>query len=101
MTTTDYVHIAGLTLQTLLFLVGGYGMVLRNDWSNRNLEKKMETMQTELKELAKVVITQAVQTTQIQNLGSQLTMLQRTVEDLRRGNGFVQGRAAVDGEYPQ
>jgi len=100
MTSTDYVHLGGIALQTLLFLVGGYGMVLRNDWSNRNLEKKMETMQNELKKLAEVVITQAVQTTQIQNLASQFTMLQRTVEDLRRGNGFVKGRSSLDGEYP-
>ena len=75
-------------------------MVLRNDWSNKNLEKKMETMQTELKKLAEVVITQAVQTAQIQNLASQITMIQRNVEDLRRGNGFVKGRQSIDGEYP-
>lgn len=100
MTTTDYIHLSGIALQTLLFLVGGYGMVLRNDWSNKNLEKKMETMQTELKKLAEVVITQAVQTAQIQNLASQITMIQRNVEDLRRGNGFVKGRQSIDGEYP-
>ena len=100
MTTTDYIHLGGIALQTLLFLVGGYGMVLRNDWSNKNLEKKMETMQTELKKLAEVVITQAVQTAQIQNLASQITMIQRNVEDLRRGNGFVKGRQSIDGEYP-
>ena len=75
-------------------------MVLRNDWSNKNLEKKMETMQTELKKLAEVVITQAVQTAQIQNLASQITMIQRNDEDLRRGNGFVKGRQSIDGEYP-
>ena len=100
MTTTDYIHLGGIALQTLLFLVGGYGMVLRNDWSNKNLETKMETMQTELKKLAEVVITQAVQTAQIQNLASQITMIQRNVDDLRRGNGFVKGRQSIDGEYP-
>ena len=98
MGSADYIHLAGLSIQTLLFLVGGYGMVLRNDWSNKQLEKKMETMQIELKKLAEVVITQAVQTTQIQNLAAQLTMVQRNVEDLRRGNGYVKSR--LDGEYP-
>ncbi len=95
-----WISILGLVLQTVLFLGGGFIMVLRNDWSNKNLEKKMEGMQTELKKLADVVITQAVQTTQITNLAAQFTMLQRTVEDLRRGTGYVKGRHGIDGEYP-
>lgn len=96
---SDYIHLFGILAQTAIFLLGGYGMVLRNDWSNKALEKKMENMQVELKKLAEVIVTQAVQTTKIDNLASQVVMLQRNVEDLRRGNGFVRGRSSLDGEY--
>jgi hypothetical protein len=95
----EYMGLAGIVFQTIIILLGGYGLVLRNDWSNKNLEARMVAMQEELKKLAQVIIQQAVQTKEIENLHSQLTMLQRTVEDLRRGNGFVRGRGGVNGEY--
>jgi hypothetical protein len=95
----EYMGLAGIVFQTIIILLGGYGLVLRNDWSNKNLETRMVAMQEELKKLAQVIIQQAVQTKEIENLHSQLTMLQRTVEDLRRGNGFVRGRGGVNGEY--
>lgn len=84
-----YVALGGLILQTVVILLGGYGLVLRNDWSNKALEKRMEIMQTELKKLADVVIMQAVQTTRLDNLASQVNSIERRVEDLRRGRGRV------------
>ena len=75
-------------------------MVIRNDSSSKNLQLQVTDMNKELKKLAEVVTIQAVQTTRIDNLTALVTMLQRNVEDLRRGNGFVKGRTAVDGEYP-
>jgi hypothetical protein len=90
----------GLGIQTVLFLAGGYGMVLRNDWSNKALKEQITGMEEELKALTKVIIEQAVQSTRIDNLTSQITVLQREVSDLRRGNGWVTGRKGLDGEYP-
>ena len=90
----------GLGIQTVLFLAGGYGMVLRNDWSNKALKEQITGMEEELKALTKVIIEQAVQSTRIDNLTSQITVLQREVSDLRRGNGWVTGRKVLDGEYP-
>ena len=92
--------IIGIGVQTVLFLLGGYAMVLRNDWSNKALKTELIEMQLELKKLAEVITTQAVQTTRIDNLYTQVTMLQQTIEALRRGNGFIRGRASTDGEYP-
>jgi len=93
--------LVGIGVQTLLFLAGGYGMVLRNDWSNKAMGQKLTGLESELKKLAEVVIMQAVQTNQIFNLNNQMTMLQRNVEDLRRGSGWITGhRTSVDGEYP-
>ena len=94
-----YEYLIGIAVQTLMFLAGGYSMVLKNNWSNEALRKEMNGMQQELKQLANVVTTQAVQTTRIDSLSASYTLLHRTVEDLRRGNGFVRGRSGIDGEY--
>ena len=95
----SYATLIGIVVQTALFLSGGYAMVLRNDWSNRNLKSEVQGIQIELKKLSEVVTQMAVQTVRIDNLSDQFTMLQRNVEDLRRGNGFVRGRSGIEGEH--
>jgi hypothetical protein len=57
-------------------------------------------VKAELKKLTDVITVQAVQTTRIDNLSSLLTSVEKRVEDLRRGNGYITGRKSMDGEYP-
>ncbi len=96
----QYTTLIGIGVQTIIFLLGGYAMVLRNDWSNKALKDEVKGMQEEIQKLSQVVVQMAVQTVRIDNLTQHFSVLQRTVEDLRRGNGFVRGRTGVDGEYP-
>lgn len=50
---------------------------------------EMKELKNEQKEF-RVVLTQvAVQNTRLDNQGSQLTLLAKTVEDMRRGEGFI------------
>ena len=93
-------HLISTVAQTVIFLLGVYGMVLRTDWNSKGLKDEIGEMKDELKKLAHVITIQAVQTKEIENLREQLVMLQRTVEELRRGNGYVRGRTGLDGEYP-
>jgi hypothetical protein len=79
----------GLAVQTLLFLAGGYGMVLRNDWSTQNLKEQIAGMQTELRKLAEVVIQQAIQSTRLDHVDAHIAQIDRRVEDLRRGRGRI------------
>ena len=65
-------------------------MVLRNDWSNKALKAELVAMQRQLEKLSEVITIQAVQTTRIDNLHQQITMLQRNYEDLRRGTGIIE-----------
>jgi NADH:ubiquinone oxidoreductase subunit D len=95
-----YVTIIGIAVQTALFLLGGYAMVLRNDWSNKALKIELMAMQKQLERLAEVITTQAVQTTRIDNLYGLFNSVDKRVEDLRRGNGYITGRHGTDGEYP-
>lgn len=93
--------IIGAIVQTAVFLLGVYGMILKNDASNKSLKLELSQMKEELKKLAEVVTMQAVQTTRIDNLRENLVMLQKTVEELRRGTGWIQGkRTGIEGEYP-
>ena len=95
-----YVTIIGIAVQTALFLLGGYAMVLRNDWSNKALKIELMAMQKQLEKLAEVITTQAVQTTRIDALYGLYASADRRIEDLRRGNGFITGRHSADREYP-
>ena len=92
----------GLGIQGMVFLGGVYVMVLRNDWSNNALKAQMDKMSEELEKLAEVITKMAVQETHIENLRQQVTMLQRTVEELRRGDGWIKStpRGGVNGDYP-
>jgi hypothetical protein len=78
---------------------------VKNDGSSQHLvqgiAEDIEGVKDELKALAKVITDLAVQDTKITNLSNQYFMLQRTVEDLRRGSGWVSSpaRDSVDGLY--
>ena len=96
----EHETLIGIVLQTVVFLVSGATMVLRNDWSNKSLAKEIAGIQIELQQLATVITGQAVQTTRIDNLHTQVASLERRVEDLRRGSGYVtRNRSSIDGEY--
>jgi hypothetical protein len=93
-------HLIGIVIQTLIFLGGIYGMVLRNDFQGKGLREDMNHLREEMKKLADVITVQAVQTREIQHLQTQLDLVQQNVEDMRRGHGFIHGRHGVDREYP-
>ena len=67
-------------------------MVLKNDWSNKALREQMAAVQKELEKLAEVITTQAVQNTRIDNLILQMSQIDRRVEDLRKGDGYIRKR---------
>lgn len=62
--------------------------------------EQIEGMKRQLEGLAEVVTAQAVQNNRIDNLAEQVSSIDRRVEDMRRGNGYIRGRTALDGEYP-
>lgn len=97
----DLLTLAGATFVggTLLYKRGGTDN--QSKFSLTTLSSKVQDMTEELKELAKVITQLAVQDTKITNVIQQMTMLQRNVEDLRRGTGWVASpaRVSVDGEY--
>ena len=82
--------IASIGMQTALFLLGGYAMVLRNDWSTKDLKEDLKIMEGDLKKLAQVITQIAVQDIRIDNLTSLMVNLQHELSDLRRGDGWIE-----------
>jgi len=99
----DVLTVLGALFVGAAILYNRGGSEARAGMSLSHLADQVTGMKDELKELAKVITTLAVQDTKITNLLQQFTMLQRNVEDLRRGAGFVStpARGNVDGEYPK
>ena len=95
----EYVTLIGIAVQTGLYLLGGYAMVIRNDSKSGIMSTQIEVMQQELKGLANVVTKLAVQDERMNNQGQRINLLEAKIEALRRGEGFVAGARGVEKEY--
>ncbi len=100
MTNAELITIAGLALQTFIYLIAGYGLVIRNDQGSKDLKEEVKVIQLEIKEMTKVVTQLAVQTTRIDNLSGRMNMIDKRMDDIVRKSGWIEGRRVVDGEYP-
>lgn len=91
----------GLFLQTAIFLFGGYGMVIRHDSANNVMKEQITGIQSELKQLAAIMIKIAVQSERQDAFAIRLNMLDQRMDDLRHGRGWVEkdDRQGLSGEY--
>lgn len=98
----DMLTVLGAVYVGTTLLYKRAGKVATDDRMVQGIAEEIEEMKDELKALAKVITTLAVQDIKIANLGQQITMLYRNVEDMRRGSGYVANpaRSTIDGEYP-
>jgi prefoldin subunit 5 len=78
-------QLIGIIVQTVLFLLAGYGMVIKNDASVNSLKTEVKEIQKEIKEMANVITQLAVQAVRLDNIGERLNALDRKFEELRRG----------------
>jgi hypothetical protein len=95
----EYITVAGILLQTVLYLLGGYAVIIRNGEGNRVLREQIQGIQIELKSLAHVVTQMAVQDERLNNQGHRLNEMDKRIEALRRGDGFIAGSRGVEKEY--
>ncbi len=98
--TIEYLTLAGIIIQTAMYLLGGYALVIRNDQSNKDLKEEVEAIQAEIKALSRIVSQMAVQEERLTNLSTRMNMFDRRMDDVVRQAGWVTGRRIVDGEYP-
>ena len=97
----EYLQLIAVVIQTLVFILGGSAIVVRNSAANKDLHEDVKAMQEELKDLARVITAQAVQDVRLNEQSRRMTLLETRVEDMRRGKGYVKERdvLSVDREY--
>jgi hypothetical protein len=101
MTDTAYAMliVAGTTLafNICLHLFGG-GWKLSSRISS--IEVNVAAVQAEIKKLSDVLIKLADMRGEVRVLDTRVTAAEQDIRELRHGQGFVQGRRGIDGEYP-
>src|SRR5258708_5732092 len=96
----EYVTLIGIAAQTIVWLMGGAVMVIRNGESNKILKDEIKGIQKELETLAVVITSMAVQEERLNNISKRMNMIDKRMDDLAIQTGWVKGRRVVDGEYP-
>lgn len=98
-----YITLIGIGIQTALYLLGGYALVIRSDASIKIMAGQVKEIQVELKGLSTIVTTLAVQDERLNNQARRIDMMDNKLEALRRGEGFVAGSrgkpAGIEKEY--
>ncbi len=95
-------------IQMAMIVCGGLSVVfmLRSDVSslkehNKQLRIDFAAMQTEIKEIGKILINLADIRGDIRELNSRVKSSEDDIRELRHGRGFIQNRSqgGIDGEY--
>jgi prefoldin subunit 5 len=78
------VQLIGIGIQTVLFMLAGYGVVVRTDNTVSSLKDEFREMQKEIKAMADVVTRIAVQTVRIDSITERINAMDQRVNDLSR-----------------
>jgi hypothetical protein len=100
MSDVPYTFLIGIGMQTALFFLGAYAIVIRTEAYTKVLQEKIEAiheglrlqiseMQREIKGMADIVVRQAIQSTRLESLSERFNILDQRLEDIRRGHGFI------------
>lgn len=92
-----YIPFLTMAVQTIIFGMGVYAVIIRNDANVMGLKDEMVEIKDQIKIMSDIVIKQAVQNVRLDSMSERITLQDRLIDDLRRGRGFV--RENLDGEY--
>jgi hypothetical protein len=108
----DFTWNIGVIVQIVVLVLGGVAtlITLKNTVATiktdmaatkKENDKRFDGIQSELKKLSDILIGMARFDERLSNLDKRVTSHGRKLDDLSRGDGYVQGRrSSVDGEYP-
>jgi len=84
----------GSMLQIAIIVGGGFLVLVRMNYAGSSLQKEVTELKADVKKFGAIVTDNAVINNRLQNL-------EQDVHELRHGEGFVQGRRGIDGEWPR
>jgi hypothetical protein len=98
----EVVIFGGGGIATLVTLRNAVASLKENQAETKKETKlQFDSVQLELKKLGEVLIGMARFDEKLTNLDKRVTTQGRKIDELARGNGYVQGkRDSIDGEYP-
>jgi hypothetical protein len=80
-------------------VLGGLGVMftLRNDV--KTMKKEISGVQTEIKKLGDILISQETIRGEIRVLDARLNMAEQDIREMKHGDGYVKGPRGIDREY--
>lgn len=88
----QYTTLIGMAVQTAVFMLGGYGLLIKNDHAAKVLKIEVDDIKIDIKQLSTTVVQIAVQTERMDNMSQRVNLLDKRIEDIRRGEGLITDR---------
>lgn len=106
---SSLISVASMAAQTVIFGLGVYAIIIRNESNLKSVKDEMTSMKKDskeeiseikefMKEIKDTVTKVAVQDARLDNMDRRMNSVDRQIDDLRRGRGYI--RETLDGEYP-
>lgn len=106
---SSLISIGSMAAQTVIFGLGVYAIIIRNEANLKSVKSDMKEMKDSakeeiseikdfMKEIKDTVTKVAVQDVRLDNMDRRMNSVDRQIDDLRRGRGYI--RETLDGEYP-
>lgn len=89
----------GNIIEILVIGGGGISVFSAMRTTVRNVNVKVDEMQTEIKKLGEILIGQARFEEKLTNLERRVSVHDRRIDELAHGEGFIRGRQGIDREY--
>lgn len=91
----------------ILVVMSLAGSILFYAFRSGQFAESIKTMQREIrdlkdvaKQLASVITENAVMSNRLNTAADRLNIMDKKIEDLRHGHGFIQGSRGIEREYP-
>lgn len=96
----DWTISAGNLIQVVAMLGGGLVVLVTLRNTVARLQTDVGSVQTEVKKMGDILVKMAVAENRLDNTDTRLTIVERDLRDLRRGEGWIRGgRESLEGEY--
>lgn len=97
-----------VNLGNMLVIAGLFGSLIIYAFRSGRFAQTIAAMKEDIvemkevsKELSRIITSMAVQTSRMDSAAERVNLLDKRIEELRKGNGWVTGhsRSGIDGEY--
>lgn len=96
----DLLVVLGLLVTAGSFLFRRGGDLQKLEMAVDRALSEITGLKQEMSKMGEILTQVAVQNERMENMGKRMNIIDRRYDELRRGQGWIQERTSVDGEYP-